>query len=153
MGIQGITALSVNDAVLNKASAAVRSRRSRCEIPWKSKREWSLPTLGHSTHILADTGNAYTHTYMYTVMYVHISFQFPFWLRVFLAYLIMVFGQQQQRQGQEQRRRQQQHKERGWALDVAGHQSLMRTARHSKRTHTLHSSHRHTHANTTHPAK
>jgi len=75
-------------------------------------------------------------------MYVHISIQFPFGLRVFLAYLIMVFGQQQQ---------QQQHKERGWALDVAGHQSLMRTARHSKPTHTH--THTHLYEQGTHPAK
>jgi len=120
------TTLSVNDAVLNKSSAAPGAKYHE-----KSKRECAY-THTHTHTVTQSLYNLCICVYVYAFIYVHISFQFPFGLRVFLAYLIMVFGQQQQQQ--------QQHKERGWALDVAGHQSLMRTARHSKPTH----SHTHT---------
>jgi len=62
-------------------------------------------------------------------LYADISFQFPFWLaRLFSILDYGLWPAEREKEG-------------GWSLDVAGHQSLMLTARHSKPANT----HTHTH--------
>lgn len=86
---------SVNDAVLNKASAAVVAAAPGAKYHERvsANRRTHTHTETHwHTHSDTHTGT-HTSLALAMLMYAHISFQFPFWLRVFLAYLIMVFGQ------------------------------------------------------------